>query len=159
AGRQVSVESAVRDRACARSVQGEEDRSGARRDRALHDGAGEEAVAVLQQDAGEAVRFVRSMREGSREARPRAPLCDAGASGELPAARGRDRRPQRRVNKVVVMGKVPRPGEVKTRLAAPSIAVRLYRAFLWDVFEMVGERGIFACAGGSFEEACTLAPL
>src|SRR5262245_29567559 len=56
------------------------------------------------------------------------------------------------------MGKVPRPGEVKTRLAPPSIAVRLYRAFLWDVFERVGARGVFACSGGTFEEACSLAP-
>lgn len=59
---------------------------------------------------------------------------------------------------VVVMGKMPKPGEVKTRLAPPSVAVRLYRAFLWDVFECVGKRGVFACAGGTFEEACELAP-
>lgn len=56
---------------------------------------------------------------------------------------------------VVVMGKVPRPGRVKTRLTpavTPEIASRLYRAFLLDVFDLV-ERArtetdlvpIFAC--------------
>jgi uncharacterized protein len=59
---------------------------------------------------------------------------------------------------VVVMGKIPRPGEVKTRLAPPSIAVDLYRAFLADVFDTVGAAGVFACAGGRLEEACAIAP-
>lgn len=60
------------------------------------------------------------------------------------------------------MGKIPRPGEVKTRLASPAIAVELYRAFLADVFEAVeaiaGARRVFACAGGTVEDAAAIAP-
>lgn len=62
---------------------------------------------------------------------------------------------------VVVMGKIPRPGEVKTRLAEPKLAVELYRAFLADVFESVRAveaAKIFACAGGTIDEAAALAP-
>jgi rSAM/selenodomain-associated transferase 1 len=41
---------------------------------------------------------------------------------------------------VVVFGKVPRPGRVKTRLTpalSPKVACDLYQAFLLDVFDMV----------------------
>lgn len=57
---------------------------------------------------------------------------------------------------VVVMGKVPRPGRVKTRLTpavSPEVASRLYTAFLLDVFDAVdraretlGLTPVFACA-------------
>lgn len=74
---------------------------------------------------------------------------------------------------VVVMGKVPRPGSVKTRLArvlSDDVAARLYRAFLADVFSFVdraqslvpgGFAPIFACAlgaGDRLEDARRLAP-
>ena len=74
---------------------------------------------------------------------------------------------------VVVMGKLPRPGRVKTRLSAPNSggairpedAARLYAAFLADTFRLV-ERGprcrrVFACAlasGDSLAEARALVP-
>jgi rSAM/selenodomain-associated transferase 1 len=67
-------------------------------------------------------------------------------------------RADRAARAVVVMGKVPRPGEVKTRLAPPAMAAQLYRAFLADVLEQVEEPGVFACAGGTIEEARALAP-
>ena len=41
---------------------------------------------------------------------------------------------------VVVMGKLPRPGRVKTRLTpafSPEVASQLYAAFLADVFALV----------------------
>ncbi len=59
---------------------------------------------------------------------------------------------------VVVMGKIPRPHRVKTRLApalSPEAAAKLYRAFLEDVFDVVDEahrrsprpfERVFACA-------------
>lgn len=74
---------------------------------------------------------------------------------------------------VVVMGKLPRPGVVKTRLArrfGADLAARLYRAFLLDVFAVVeaarAESAIpfarvFACAlgaGGVRADAEALAP-
>jgi rSAM/selenodomain-associated transferase 1 len=59
---------------------------------------------------------------------------------------------------IVVMGKIPRPGEVKTRLGPAELAAELYRAFLLDVFALARE-GLFACAGGTDEEARALAPL
>ncbi|MCK6549386.1 TIGR04282 family arsenosugar biosynthesis glycosyltransferase [Myxococcota bacterium] len=74
---------------------------------------------------------------------------------------------------VVVMGKVPRPGLVKTRLARAvpdDVAARLYRAFLTDVFTLVeraralvpgGFAPVFACALGPadrLDDAAALAP-
>jgi rSAM/selenodomain-associated transferase 1 len=59
---------------------------------------------------------------------------------------------------LVVMGKIPRPGRVKTRLVpaiSPEAAASLYRAFLEDVFDVVDEarrrspypfERVFACA-------------
>lgn len=58
---------------------------------------------------------------------------------------------------MVVMGKLPVPGEVKTRLAPPAIAAELYAAFLADVFELAGE-GVFACATDDLTAARALAP-
>lgn len=58
---------------------------------------------------------------------------------------------------IVVMGKVPRAGEVKTRLAPPHLAVEMYRAFLADTFDLAGG-GVFACAARDLEEAGGLAP-
>lgn len=70
---------------------------------------------------------------------------------------------------VVVMGKLPRPGRVKTRLQLPGeVAARLYRAFLFDVFARVQTalslrpgHGVFACAlepGDTLAEAEALTP-
>lgn len=69
---------------------------------------------------------------------------------------------------VVVMGKLPVPGLVKTRLQlAPDVAAKLYRAFLADVFDHVEAalearpgRAVFACAlgGGALSAARALAP-
>lgn len=81
------------------------------------------------------------MRERSRP---------SGASG--PTERGE---PTALVDRaVVVMGKLPRPGRVKTRLGlAPEAAAALYRAFLADgvarvdaAFGPDGGRRVFACA-------------
>ncbi|MEO1339462.1 MAG: hypothetical protein AAFV29_27730, partial [Myxococcota bacterium] len=56
---------------------------------------------------------------------------------------------------IVVMGKIPRPGRVKTRLTrgiTPEAAAHLYRAFLQDTFRLVDRvrspdcRRVFACA-------------
>ncbi len=68
---------------------------------------------------------------------------------------------------VVVMGKVPQAGRVKTRLTpplSPEAAAQLYAAFLQDVFCAVeGAEGVlpyrkvFACAG-SKDEARALTP-
>lgn len=60
-----------------------------------------------------------------------------------------------RARAVVVMGRLPRPGQVKTRLAkrvGDEAAARLYQAFLLDVFDVVdaavggGAARIFSCA-------------
>lgn len=71
---------------------------------------------------------------------------------------------------VVVMGKRPHPGRVKTRLVPPlsfDQAAQLYAAFLRDVFALVERavgaeaRRVFVCAlgaGESLEEARALAP-
>lgn len=75
---------------------------------------------------------------------------------------------------LVVMGKLPRPGRVKTRLGlAPEVAAELYRAFLLDVFDVAAAalayrpgRRVFACAlepgaglgNDPLEEARALAP-
>lgn len=70
---------------------------------------------------------------------------------------------------VVVMGKVPRAGRVKTRLCPPltvAQAATLYRAFLADVFafvdaERVDARRVFSCAlgdGDTIEDARLLVP-
>lgn len=71
---------------------------------------------------------------------------------------------------VVVMGKLPVPGRVKTRLRlAPIVSALLYRAMLEDVFALVeqalkglgGGQAIFACAlqgGETLAEAERLAP-
>lgn len=69
----------------------------------------------------------------------------------------------------VVMGKLPKPGRVKTRLQLPpEVAARLYRAFLQDVFATVDGallqrpgQAVFACAlepGEGLQEAAELAP-
>lgn len=69
---------------------------------------------------------------------------------------------------VVVMGKLPRPGRVKTRMCpplTPENAAHLYGAFLADVFAYVdretNERRVFSCAlteGDTIDEARALAP-
>ena len=68
---------------------------------------------------------------------------------------------------VVVMGKVPRPGRVKTRMCPPlsgEQAAELYRAFLLDVFHLVESataadtRRVFHCAADDPEAARSLAP-
>ncbi len=69
---------------------------------------------------------------------------------------------------VVVMGKLPRPGRVKTRMCpplTPERAAHLYRAFLADVFAYVdgetNDRRVFSCAladGDTIDEARALAP-
>ena len=71
---------------------------------------------------------------------------------------------------VVVMGKLPRPGRVKTRLTralSPTQAAALYQAFLADTFRLVARAApdkcafVFACAlgeGDDLAEARTLAP-
>ncbi len=74
---------------------------------------------------------------------------------------------------VVVMGKLPRPGRVKTRLTRSLTneqAAALYRAFLMDTFRLVdrarrdakeGWRRVFACAlapGESLDQTQGLAP-
>ena len=70
---------------------------------------------------------------------------------------------------VVVMGKLPKPGRVKTRLQLPGeIAAELYTAFLKDVFDIANQalakcpgQGTFACdvrAGDSLAEAEALVP-
>ena len=78
---------------------------------------------------------------------------------------------------VVVMGKLPRPGRVKTRLTralSPERAAELYRAFLGDTFRLVDraclrpagapDRGwtrVFACAlteGDTLRDAEALVP-
>ena len=71
---------------------------------------------------------------------------------------------------VVVMGKLPRPGRVKTRLAkglSPAAAADLYRGFMADTFRLVDRvaepdwRRVFACAlqpTDRIEEAAALVP-
>lgn len=73
---------------------------------------------------------------------------------------------------VVVMGKVPRPGRVKTRLAkriGARVASDLYRVFLQDVFAVVDAAAaiieldpVFSCAlgeGDTIDQAKGLAPM
>lgn len=64
---------------------------------------------------------------------------------------------------VVVMGRVPSPGKVKTRLApavAPADAAALYRAFLLDVFDVVeaarAKRPFDRCFSCALEEGETM---
>jgi rSAM/selenodomain-associated transferase 1 len=67
---------------------------------------------------------------------------------------------------VVVMGKLPEPGRVKTRMCpplSPEQAASLYEAFLLDVFHLVesassGARRVFHCASDDLEAARVLAP-
>ncbi len=71
---------------------------------------------------------------------------------------------------VAVMGRIPRPGRVKTRLAqtvGDAAAAQLYAAFLADVFALVdaavdtGARRVFSCALADDEtlaEATALVP-
>lgn len=71
---------------------------------------------------------------------------------------------------IVVMGRLPLPGKVKTRLAArfgPEAAARLYAAFLEDVLvlvealaEAIQAEALFCCAldGAPLTEAAALCP-
>lgn len=70
-----------------------------------------------------------------------------------------------RLTAVVVMGKLPVPGRVKTRMSpplSPAQAAELYRSFLFDVFQLVAasdvERRVFHCGGDDLEAARALAP-